>query len=130
MQQLPAGSREEGHLEQRLFTFLSWLWAGQAIFKLFLLFFFLRERAVLLPEVLVSSLCKKQGSCGPARSHQGPPLLKVTSLRIVLMVAGLCLGAGNRPCDSPSLSCAWDVRLQTMFGSGQWPNVLVGEAGY
>jgi len=34
----PAGSREEGHLQQRLFTFLSWLWAGQAIFKLFVFF--------------------------------------------------------------------------------------------
>lgn len=48
---LPAGSQEEGQLEQRLFTFLSWLWAGQAIFKLFLffreLFCFLRSFSLL-----------------------------------------------------------------------------------
>lgn len=34
----PAGSREEGHLEHRLFTFLSWLWAGHTIYKFFLFF--------------------------------------------------------------------------------------------
>lgn len=69
MGQLPRRKPGGGSLEQRLFAFLSWLCAGQAIFKLFLFFL----RVALLPEVLLSSLCKErergngeQRSCSPA----------------------------------------------------------------